>query len=111
MADLRRLRFDDASFDLVLSSQVLEHIPNPETVRDELARVSARWVLVSVPLEPVFRSICALTVAVGVGQDPGHVNFWTAAAFRRFLAPIGRLVTWERSAVYQMALVERHSRG
>lgn len=110
VADLRNLRFAEATFDLVLSSQVLEHIPQPERVRDELARVSARWVLVSVPLEPAFRAVCALTVAAGVGQDPGHVNFWTPRAFRRFLAPVGRLVHWERTAVYQLALVERPTR-
>jgi SAM-dependent methyltransferase len=106
-ADLRRLPFPERHAELVLCSQVLEHIPSPGSVRDELARVSARWLLVSVPLEPAFRSICALTVAVGVGQDPGHVNFWTPRGFRSFLRPAGRLVHWEWTSVYQIALVER----
>lgn len=106
-ADLRRISVPDRHAELVLCSQVLEHIPSPEGVRDELARVSARWLLISVPLEPVFRGICALTVAVGVGQDPGHVNFWTPSQFRSFLRPAGRLVRWERTSVYQIALVER----
>ncbi|HRN54043.1 MAG TPA: class I SAM-dependent methyltransferase [Gemmatimonadaceae bacterium] len=105
-ADLRRLPFPDRDAELVLCSQVLEHIPLPEVVRDELARVSARWLLVSVPLEPLFRGICAVTVATGIGQDPGHVNFWTPARFRNFLEPVGRLVRWERTSVYQIALVE-----
>lgn len=107
VGDLRRLDAPDASATLVLCSQVLEHIPSPELVRDELARVAARWLLLSVPLEPIFRSICALTVAAGVGQDPGHVNFWTARRFRSFLKPVGRLVHWEFTSVYQIAVVER----
>jgi len=37
-------------------------------VRDELARVSGRWLLISVPLEPVFRGICALTVEVSLEE-------------------------------------------
>jgi SAM-dependent methyltransferase len=106
-ADLRRLPLPDRHADLVLCSQVLEHIPSPEQVRDELARVSARWLLISVPLEPIFRSICALTVATGVGQDPGHVNFWSPRQFRSFLRPAGRLAHWEWTSVYQIALVER----
>ena len=106
-ADLRRLPLPDRHAELVLCSQVLEHIPSPEAVRDELARVSGRWLLVSVPLEPIFRSVCALTVATGIGQDPGHVNFWTPRQFRRFLNPVGRLVQWEWTSVYQIALVER----
>lgn len=106
-ADLRRIPVPAGHADLVLCSQVLEHIPSPEQVRDELARVASRWLLISVPLEPVFRSICALTVALGVGEDPGHVNFWTPAQFRSFLKPAGRLARWERTSVYQIALVER----
>lgn len=107
VGDLRALRFADASFDLVLCSQVLEHIPSPEAVRDDLARVSARWMLVSVPCEPVFRTLCAASIALGIGQDPGHVNFWTPRRFRAFLAPAGRLVHWERTTAYQIALLDR----
>lgn len=110
VADLRALRFAERSFDLVLCSQVLEHIPEPQRVRDELARVSARWLLLSVPIEPIFRTICALTVASGLGQDPGHVNFWTPSAFRTFLKPVGKLVAFGWTGVYQMALVECRGR-
>jgi 2-polyprenyl-3-methyl-5-hydroxy-6-metoxy-1,4-benzoquinol methylase len=109
VADLRRIPVAGRHADLVLCSQVLEHIPSPEGVRDELARVSARWLLVSVPLEPLFRSICAVTVATGIGQDPGHVNFWTPRGFRDFLRPVGRLAHWESTSVYQIALVECHT--
>jgi SAM-dependent methyltransferase len=106
VGDLRALPDPSASYDVVLCSQVLEHIPDPTHVRDELARVTGRWLLISVPLEPVFRTACALSIALGIGQDPGHVNFWTPTAFRRFLEPAGRLVTWERTTAYQLALVE-----
>jgi SAM-dependent methyltransferase len=106
VGDLRAMSQRSQSAELVLCSQVLEHIPQPERVRDELARVAARWLLISVPLEPVFRSICAVTVATGIGQDPGHVNFWTPGAFRNFLRPVGRLAHWEWTSVYQIALVE-----
>lgn len=106
VGDLRALPDATGAFDLVLCSQVLEHVPEPERVRDELARVSAKWLLISVPLEPLFRRICALTIKLGVGEDPGHVNFWTPDAFRDFLRPVGRLRHWQRTTVYQMALVE-----
>ncbi len=111
VGDLRTMTRPSRSAELVLCSQVLEHIPEPERVRDELARVSARWLLISVPLEPVFRSICSLTIATGIGQDPGHVNFWTPRAFRKFLGPVGRLAHWEWTSVYQIALVEVTARG
>ncbi|MBX3133607.1 MAG: methyltransferase domain-containing protein [Gemmatimonadaceae bacterium] len=109
-ADLSALDLPDRCVDLVLCSQVLEHIPNPERVRDELTRVSSRWLLVSVPLEPIFRTLCALTIVAGIGQDPSHVNFWSPRAFRSFLKPVGRLASWTRTSVYQIALVDRFQR-
>lgn len=107
VGDLHATAYPTAAFDLVLSSQVLEHVSAPEHVRDELGRLSRRWLLLTVPLEPWFRRACAVTVGLGIGADPGHVNFWDAAAFRRFVSPLGRLRHWERTAVYQVVLVER----
>jgi ubiquinone/menaquinone biosynthesis C-methylase UbiE len=97
------------SFDLAFCSQVLEHIPEPAASRDGMAR-AARRLLVSVPWEPAFRTITALSVAVGIGQDPGHVNFWNRRSFTRFLQPAGTVAHWERSAVYQIALVDVSTR-
>jgi SAM-dependent methyltransferase len=106
VGDLYGLAEEDGGYELVLCSQVLEHLRSPERVLAELTRVSRRWLLVSVPYEPVFRVITALSVAVTIGRDPGHVNFWTPSAFRSFLRPAGRLVLWMRSSVYQIALVD-----
>ena len=39
VADMRALPFPDASFDAVLSVQSVEHVPDPERVVDEAARV------------------------------------------------------------------------
>lgn len=107
VADLHATGYPDASFDLVLCSQVLEHIAAAEQVRDELGRLTRRWLLLTVPLEPWFRRVCAVAVGLRIGADPGHVHFWDAAAFRRFVSPLGRLQHWERTAVYQIALIER----
>ena len=51
VADGQRLPFPDASFDLVLSNQVLEHVADPRKVADELKRlVSVRgYLLLSCP--------------------------------------------------------------
>lgn len=41
VADMRALPFDDGAFPSVLSAHSLEHVPDPERVRDEAARVLA----------------------------------------------------------------------
>ena len=37
--------------------EVLEHVPDPAAVLGEMARVSSRWLLVSVPREPLWRGL------------------------------------------------------
>jgi SAM-dependent methyltransferase len=50
-ADVRELPFEDGSFDLVVCFETIEHVPDPETVLDELRRVMAATglLLVSTP--------------------------------------------------------------
>jgi SAM-dependent methyltransferase len=106
VASIYQIPFEDRSFDLVISSEVLEHLEEPEHALLEMARVSSHYLQLSVPLEPWFRMAARISVALGLGGDPGHVNFWRGAAFRRFLSSAGRVEACERTTVYQIALVD-----
>jgi SAM-dependent methyltransferase len=55
MADATRLPFEDSSFDLVVASEILEHLSDPVSSIEEIGRVSKRYVMVTVPNEPFFR--------------------------------------------------------
>jgi len=55
VADATRLPFKDSSFDLVIASEILEHLNNPVSAIEEIKRVSRRNVVVTVPNEPFFR--------------------------------------------------------
>ncbi len=52
-ASIDHLPFGDETFDLVVCAQVLEHLPNEVLDRGvkELARVSKKWIFVSVPYQ------------------------------------------------------------
>jgi 2-polyprenyl-3-methyl-5-hydroxy-6-metoxy-1,4-benzoquinol methylase len=104
--DANNLPFSDKSFDLILCAEVLEHLPHPERALREMARVSRRWLLLSVPAEPLFRTLAWISRRLQLGGDPGHLNFWTAAAFRSWVSQIGTLTHWERTTIYQIAVVE-----
>jgi SAM-dependent methyltransferase len=104
-ASAYELPFADGSFDLLFSSQVLEHLPDPVKPLRQYARVSRRWLLLSVPLEPLFRRLTWWSQALHVGGDPGHVNFWRPREFRSFVGHAGQICAWERTTVYQIALV------
>lgn len=86
--DIIDLPFGDNSFDLVLCTEVLEHLDRPERALAELCRVSRRYCLISVPREPLF---CLMNLARGknisrLGSDADHRNLWTPRQFRRFAA-------------------------
>lgn len=78
----------DASADLVVCLEVLEHLEDPARGLAELARVARRALIVSVPNEPLWRALnCARGKYWGaLGNTPGHLNHWTPWAFERFVA-------------------------
>jgi len=49
VADVERLPFADGSFDVVICCETLEHVPNPVSAINELARVCRGRVVVTIP--------------------------------------------------------------
>ena len=92
--DAGRLPYADASFDLVVAVEVLEHLRDPDRGLEELARVTRRHLLLSVPREPLFRMGNLLTGrhVQDLGNTPGHLNHWSTAGFLRFVSARAALV-------------------
>jgi ubiquinone/menaquinone biosynthesis C-methylase UbiE len=86
-ADATRLPFADATFDLVLAIEVLEHVPVPDRALREIQRVCRRDLVASVPFEPIWRvgNVARGRYVRDLGNTPGHVNHWTRRSFRRFV--------------------------
>jgi SAM-dependent methyltransferase len=101
------LPFGDDEFDTATAIEVLEHVPDPEHTVAEMARVAQRWLLVSVPREPLWR---ALNVARGaywkdLGNTPGHVNHWSKRSFVALLSRHGEVVQARSPFPWTMLLV------
>jgi ubiquinone/menaquinone biosynthesis C-methylase UbiE len=85
--DATRMPFVDASIDLVVGLEMLEHVPQPERALADIARVCRGAAILSVPREPIWR---AGNMARGRylrdwGNTPGHVNHWSSRAFEKFV--------------------------
>jgi ubiquinone/menaquinone biosynthesis C-methylase UbiE len=79
-----KLPYPDNKFDLVICTEVLEHLENPELALMELKRVSNKYVLISVPNEPFFM-LANLLRGKNIsrwGNDIEHINHWTFCRFR-----------------------------
>jgi 2-polyprenyl-3-methyl-5-hydroxy-6-metoxy-1,4-benzoquinol methylase len=102
-----RLSFGDGEFDMAAAIEVLEHVPEPHATLAEMARVARRWLLVSVPREPLWRG---LNVARGaylrdLGNTPGHLNHWSKRAFVSLLSRYGKVEEARSPLPWTMALV------
>jgi len=101
------LPFADNEFDVATAIEVLEHVPDPEHTVAEMARAAERWLLVSVPREPLWRG---LNLARGaylkeLGNTPGHVNHWSKRSFVAMLSQHGEVVQARSPFPWTMLLV------
>jgi ubiquinone/menaquinone biosynthesis C-methylase UbiE len=101
------LSFADGEFDMATAIEVLEHVPEPEQTLAEMARVAGRWLLVSVPREPVWRAVNMARGAYlrDLGNTPGHVNHWSKASFKRLLSRYGTIEEVRSPFPWTMLLV------
>jgi len=100
------LPFEDDAFDLVLCSEVLEHLDEPGQALEELKRVASKHVLITVPREPVFKMLNDAGQALGLCGDPGHVQFWTKNRFQEYFGPHFARTTFRWKHTYQLVLGE-----
>ncbi len=107
-ADIFHVPCPSSTFDLVLCTEVLEHLANPEAGLRELARVSRRYCLFSVPHEPFFRTSSLLRGKnlSRLGNDPEHLQNWTQGGFVRFLTPHVSVMTVRRSFPWLVVLAQ-----
>jgi SAM-dependent methyltransferase len=101
------LPFADGEWDVATAVEVLEHVPDPAHTVAEMARVARRWLLVSVPREPLWRG---LNMARGaylkdLGNTPGHLNHWSKRSFVGLLSRHGEVVEARSPFPWTMLLV------
>jgi SAM-dependent methyltransferase len=102
-----RLSFRDDEFDMATAIEVLEHVPEPEQTLAEMARVADRYLLVSVPREPIWRMVNMARGAYWktLGNTPGHVNHWTKVGFKSLLTQYGTVQEMRSPFPWTMLLV------
>ena len=103
----KSLPFAQDEFDMVSAIEVLEHVPDPEQTLAEMARCAQRFMLVSVPREPLWRMLNMARGAYwsALGNTPGHLNHWSRRSFMALLARHGKVVEVRSPFPWTMLLV------
>jgi SAM-dependent methyltransferase len=101
------LPFAEGEFEVAAAIEVLEHVPDAAGTLAEMARVASRWLIVSVPREPLWRG---LNMARGaylkdLGNTPGHLNHWSKRAFVSLCSRHGEVVEARSPFPWTMLLV------
>lgn len=86
-ASIYELPYEDNSFDLVICTEVLEHLEDPKAALLELKRVSKKCILISVPNEPIFTIANFLRgkYLKNFGNHPEHIQHWSKYSLKKFV--------------------------
>ncbi len=110
--NIYNLSFKDNSFDLVMATEVLEHLEEPRKGLKELIRVSKKYLLLSVPNEPFFMMANFLRGKnwSRFGNDPEHIKHWTSRGFQEFIIHNSelRILKVKHPFPWILLLVEKH---
>ena len=103
------LPYKASSFDVVLCTEVLEHIDDPEKGLKELARVTNKYCLISVPNEPFFM-LANLLRGKNIsrfGNDIEHINHWTTQQFVTFIGKHLKVLAVHTPFPWTLVLAEK----
>lgn len=106
-----QLNRETASFNLVICLEVLEHLTDPSAALKELARVSRRYVLVSVPREPLWRALNLLRGKYirHLGNTPGHIQHWSVRDFCRLVQPSFHVLEVRKPLPWTILLLQKRT--
>lgn len=103
------MKRENNSFDLVIMLEVLEHLDDVEKALSELFRVSSKYVLVSVPMEPVWRilNLVRFKYVSDLGNTPGHINHFTPSKLKRLISKFGKVVLLKKPFPWLLCLATK----
>lgn len=81
------LPYKDDSFDVIVCTEVLEHLEHPEDALKELYRVSSRYCVITVPNEPFFQTANFLRGKnlSRWGNDIEHIQHWSTRGIAKLV--------------------------
>ena len=104
-----QIPFEDDFADLVICSEVLEHLETPEVALSEIHRVSNKYAILTVPTEPVWSllNMVRLKYWNDFGNTPGHINRWSSSEFKNFVREKFNIIDTKHPTPWNFLLCEK----
>lgn len=98
LGNIYDLPYKDSVYDLVICTEVLEHLEKPHEALSEIKRVAKKYIILSVPNEPFFTlgNLFRGKYIKSFGNNPEHINHWNAGGFGKFLRSGGLKISGAR---------------
>ncbi len=111
VGSIYELPYDKNRFDLVICTEVLEHLKDPVKALDEISRVSSKYAILSVPREPLWRALnmMRLKYLSGFGNTPDHRNHWSTHSFKRFVKTKFSVIDFKQPIPWTIVLLAKNN--
>ncbi len=102
-------KYQDQEFNFVITSEVMEHLERPEEALTELQKLKAKYFLLSVPNEPIWRilNLIRLNYVRDLGNTPGHIQHWSKSSFKHLLSNYFEVIEFRGVFPWSMALCKK----
>jgi len=103
------IKHADNSYDCIIMLEVLEHLEYIEKAITELFRVSRKYIIISVPNEPIWRISNFLRgkYLLNLGNTPGHINHFNEKKLKKIILPFTKKITFYKSFPWIILLAEK----
>lgn len=110
LGNIYNLPFNKNTFDVTLCLEVLEHLENPEKAIYELHKISAKYIIISVPREPIWRMLNMFRGKYwnNLGNTPGHLNHWSSSSIIALLKKSFKIVDIRQPIPWTIVLAEKN---
>lgn len=107
--DIYKLPYHDNAFDVVLCTEVLEHLEDPGKALKEIKRVAKKYCVISVPNEPWFMlgNFLRGKNVSRFGNDIEHIQHWTSSEIRKFVGKELKVVSVRNPLPWSLLIAEK----
>ncbi|NVM04399.1 MAG: class I SAM-dependent methyltransferase [Candidatus Helarchaeota archaeon] len=107
--DINNIPLKQNTFDLIICSEILEHLKEVDNPLQEINRISKKYILFSVPREPIWHvlNIVRLRYLKNLGNTPGHLLHWSKKQFINLIKNRFKIIKTYSPLPWTMVLCEK----